>query len=113
MTSSRMKHHIGVLEYIRDLTEKERKNFVKTAGSELLKTISEICLNLLQGNISISPNDVKKLKKYKNQIITLSKKQHNLTKRRNICSQKGGFIGTLIATLLPTIIGSIISATRK
>ena len=113
MASTRVKHHVGVLEYIRDLNEKERSQFVKGCNSELLKTLSELCLNLLKGNICISPNDLKKLRKYKQEIITLSEKRHSLKKRRIVCSQKGGFIGTLISTILPTVIGAIISATQK
>ena len=42
MASSRVKRHLPILEYLRDLNESERRNFVKNASPELLKTISEI-----------------------------------------------------------------------
>ena len=107
-----MKKHIGILQYLRDLNEKERKIFLKGASSELLKIFGEICLNLLAGKIKITPKHLKKLKKYKKEIIILAEKRYS-TKKRLITSQKGGFIGAILGTLLPIIVSAIITATAK
>ena len=80
MASPRVKSHLGVLEYLRDLNEKEQKRFIKHASVELLRVISELCLNLMKGTIEISNGDLQKLKKYKKQIIALSEKIHSSVK---------------------------------
>ena len=82
MASKRVTHHFGVLEYLKDLNKKEQKKFIQNASHDFLITISEICLNLLKGNIELSPSDLEKLRKYKSQIITLSKRKSSTKQRR-------------------------------
>ena len=113
MPSPRIQKHFGILEYLKDLSPKDQKKFIENSSSELLKTISEICLNLLKGKVNLSPADLKKLKKYKTQIISLSQKRHSVKTRRKLCNQRGGFIGSLIATILPALISTIVTATQK
>ena len=113
MASSRVKRHLPVLEYLRDLNESERRNFVKNASPELLKTISEISLNILKGGLELPSGDIQKLKKYKKQIISLSAKRPSCVTRRKICAQRGGFLGSLISVALPLIIQGIITAVKK
>ena len=113
MASQRVTQHFGVLEYLKDLSSLEQKRFIQNASCELLKVISEICLNLLKGNITIPDSDLQRLRKYKQQIVLLSKRKHSIKKRKVICNQKGGFLGSLISIALPAIISSIVAATRK
>ena len=113
MASKRVTDHFGVLEYLKQLNKKDQKLFIKGASPELLKTISEICLNLLKGTIKISKEDIDKLRRFKKQILHLSEKRHSVKVRRDMCSQKGGFLGSLIAVALPSIISAIVSATTK
>ena len=49
--SDRIRKHLGVLEYLKDLSESDRKNFVKNASNELLRCLSEISLNLIKGSM--------------------------------------------------------------
>ena len=113
MPSSRIQKHFGILEYLKDLSKKDQKNFIENASSEVLKTISEICLNLIKGTVKIPESDLKKLKKYKIQIVSLSQKRHSVKKRKNICNQKGGFLGSLLGVILPSLISTIITATQR
>ena len=113
MASSRVKRHLPILEYLRDLNESERRNFVKNASPELLKTISEISLNILKGGLELPSGDIQKSKKYKKQIICLSAKRPSCATRRKICAQRGGFLGSLISVALPLIIQGIITAVKK
>ena len=113
MASRRVTDHFGVLEYLKDLTKLEQKKFIETASCELLKTISEICLNLLKGSIKLPSEELAKLKKYKLQIVSLARKKHSIKKRKVICNQKGGFLGSLISACIPAIISGIVSATSR
>ena len=113
MASQRVEKHFGVLEYLKDLSSSEQKKFIAGASCELLKTISEICLNLLKGTIELKPGDLNKLKKYKTQIVSLSKRKPSTKQRRQICMQKGGFIGSLLSLVVPSIISAIVTATQR
>ena len=112
MASKRVTHHFGVLEYLKDLNKKEQKKFIQNASHDFLITISEICLNLLKGNIELPPSDLDRLRKYKSQIVTLSKRKSSTKQRRTVC-QSGGFLSSLISVALPAIVSAIVSATRK
>ena len=66
--------------------------------------ISEICLNILKGNIPLKKFRREKLRKYKEKIRQLAKKDLPLYKRKEITNQKGGFLSAL---LVPAIISLI------
>ena len=113
MASQRVRDHFGVLEYLKGLNKSEQKKFIQNSNIDFLKTISEICLNLCKGHIHLSPADLDKLRKYKSQIISLSKKKPSIKQRKVICTQKGGFLGSLISVALPAIVSAIVTATQK
>ena len=63
-------------------------------------------------NVPISLNQQKKLQRYENQIISLSKKNHSLAKRKQIL-KGGAFLQTLLNTTLPPIIDQLISKAKE
>lgn len=79
-----------------------RKVIIKKANPELIKTICEICLNILNGNIKISKKCKDSLKKYKKNLRKLATSKGNLASKKKIIIQKGGF--------LPIILGSLLSS---
>ena len=109
---NRVEKNMGILEHLQSLTPRQRNTLIKGANKELLFTLSEICLNLINDYIKIPPSEIEKLRPFQEQIYQLSLKKHSLIKRRTIV-QKGGFLGTLLGAVLPTLISTIISATSK
>ena len=101
-----------LLEYLHKLTPKEQKSFIRQAPIRLLHTISELCYNLMQDNITLPAKDIEKLRPYESTIYKLSQKKHTTAQRRKIV-QSGGFIGTLLSTVLPILVSTILSATSK
>ena len=81
------------------------KKIIKSAGGSVLKAISEICLNMLNGVINLSSTQKKKLKKHRAVMRKLTEK-NTLTTRRKLL-QKGNFIGSLLSIGLPLLIKGI------
>ena len=104
-----LKKHIPILEYLKSLNTKEQKQLIKNANVGLLRVFSEICINLIKRNIELSSADIKRLKKYEHLIEKLSQRKHSAKVRKNIL-QKGGFLSSILS-LLPTLIGGILSLT--
>ena len=96
-----------LLEYLSKLTVSEQKYLISGAPKELLLCLSEIALNLFHKNITLTKNQIQRLKKYEKQIIELASRKHSLKKRRAII--KGGkFLKTILDNTLPQVVLSII-----
>ena len=94
---------LPLLQYLRKCSKKEQKNFLVQASPAFIRTISNLCLNFNNGNLTTHPAHIKKLKPYAKLIGTLCKKVHSIKKRKQLL-QTGGFWPTLLQTLLPIVI---------
>ena len=104
-----LKRHLPFLEYLRGLSPKNQRNIIKFADKPLLICLSEICLNLVRQQIPLQAKDIKKLKKFENEICILAEKKHSLNKRKQILVKKGGFIPSILS-ILPTLISGVIAS---
>ena len=109
---SRVREHIDILKYLQKISPQRQKTIIKAADRPILEALSEIALNLIKKNIHLSPSQIEKLKPFEEQIYQLSLRSHSVSKKRRIL-QKGGFIGTLLGSVLPILISSIITASSK
>jgi hypothetical protein len=75
-----------------------------------LKALSELCLNLLQGNLKINMKTKLKLKRHRKPIETLANRKVSLKKKKKIINQKGSgaFLLPLATTALP-LVGNLLS----
>lgn len=85
-----------------------RKAIINHSKPDLIKTLSEISLNTLRGNIAHTPSTRKKLEKYKNKLRCMACRNRSIKAKRRILNQQGGFLPTLIGTLLSGIIGTLL-----
>ena len=88
---------IEALEKVKDCKHK-RNPIIDVAGKELVHCICDCVLNILNGNISSSEEEKKKLKKHKYSLRELVKKNTSDKKRKHLI-QEGGFLGALILIL--------------
>ena len=82
--------------------EKLKKELLKEQA--IVDSLSEIALNILKQNIPTKPNERKKLRKYKKELLELVQKGG--TKKKQLClkGQRGsGIITTLLSIGLPII----------
>ena len=88
------------------------KTLVKDADSGLVNCICEVALNILKGNVAITPEQKRKLSRHKRDLRNVSVKRLDLKSKKRIL-QKGGFLPALLAPIarivgifiLPSIVG--------
>ena len=112
MKASKLRANAELLSYLRTISPRRQKLLIKGADREILEAFSEICLNLVKQNISLTSRQIERLLPYEEDIYQLSLKRHSLAKKKQII-QKGGFLGALLGTLLPTLISTVLAVTQK
>lgn len=104
--SSKMKKHYNFLRTLSAASSKQKKLLLKNATTPEVKTVCEVCLNLLAGNIP-SVN-VRKLKKYKTSIRKVASRSTNLkNKKRLLVNQSGGFLPLILPAAVSAIAGML------
>ena len=83
------------------------KKIILSANKSLISALSEICLNVLHGNIPLSPTHRRKIKKYRKNIRTLAGSGALKAKRQVL--QRGGFISALLGIAAPLLFKGISS----
>ena len=102
----RIKENKELLKIISKCSKaKDRKVLLQKGSDEFIKSILEIVLNIVKGNVKIPDSAKRKLKKYKKVLRQLICPNTSLKFKRRTLIQKGGFL----TTLLPTIIGGVLS----
>ena len=82
------------------------KQLLCGADKSIITDICELILNVLNGNIRLSPNKKDRLSRYKSPMRRLVKNGESWKSKRTQL-QKGGFIGTLLGVALPLAIQGI------
>ena len=94
-------------------SKENQKDIIRRAKGPLINKICECILNIINGKIKISPQDLEKLKPYKNLFRKLLIKSTGLREKKRLINQKGGFLQILIPAIisgLASIISSAISS---
>ncbi len=83
------------------------KKIIKHSGKDFIFAISEICDNVIKGNVPLSKYQFSRLKRYYKHLKLIANKKKSIAlKKKHI--QVGGFLPALITPLLG-FLGSIIS----
>ena len=112
MAKSKFRDNFEFFSYLAKLPARRQKILIKGMDRDLLLALSEICLNIIKRNVPLTDNEKKKLKPYEKQVYQMSLKRHSINKKKQI-AQTGGFLGTLLGSVLPILISSVIGATSK
>ena len=84
------------------------KLLLQNATPDLLNAFSECSLNILKGNVRLTPHQKRILSRHKRQLRDLSKTNTSNVKKRKIL-QTGGFIGAILNPVLG-VLGSILNS---
>lgn len=105
---SRLKKNRHFLHALLGAKSSMRKAILQNAEPDLIKTVAEIVLNLLHGNIKLSKNHRSGLIKYKSCLRKIGRSDGNLAQKRKVLVQSGGFLPILLSSLLATAVGKLI-----
>lgn len=84
------------------------------APKRVIRLLSEVCLNLANNNIDLSPKQIKSLRKYKSTIKKLA--GGNIESNRRLLVQTGGIIPilpTIAAAVLPSVASGLFDLGKK
>ena len=101
--SKRLRMNEPFLHLLARSIAKRRKFLLKQATKEELASLFEICLNILHGNLPLSPHMHKQLKRERNTLRKFPDKKISLKHKRKVINQKGGFLGTIASIVLPLL----------
>jgi len=100
--TSRLDRHASTLKLLSRANQNIAQNILKSAGDDFIKCICDCTLNVLKGNVHVSPKQWSKLKRHKKALRDLAKKKVGLKRKRHIM-QKGGFLAPLLSAAIPAI----------
>ncbi len=86
---------LETLKFLHSRPKKSLHNYVGAADSGLIRGICECCLNILNGTVNPTPDQLSKLAGYSNVIRQLSRKNVPLYRRKELI-QTGGFLTSLL-----------------
>ena len=80
------------------------KKLISRATKDQIDSISEIALNMLKGNVAISPAHLRVLKKYSNPLRALTKKRTSLRRRKQLLNQGGGSLASFLGKIFTPVL---------
>lgn len=101
--------HAAILRTIQKARPDLRKSLIKLADEQLIRCLCECASNTLKGNVNLTSIEKRKLARHKRILRRIAKKGESWKTKRNVIVQSGGgFLIPLLATILGTVIPSLI-----
>lgn len=107
----RLRKHYALLHTLRSAKPAVRKTILKGSQKDLITTLGECSLNVLSSNQTISPRCKQVLTRHKSALRKISQPHSKVSwkKKRDILSQRGGFLPALLGSLLTGLLSKMIS----
>ena len=111
--SKRIKENIDFLRLLQAAKKPQREALLSSIQPEQVNCLCEAAHNVLRGNVKLSPDEKKKLCRYKGCMRKLAKANTGFDKRKElIIKQRGGFFPALLGPALglaTTLLGSLLN----
>ena len=104
--------HLPVLRRLCRCNNKLQREILLRGGKPLQLCLRECALNVLRGNVPLSKHQFRKLRKFKNNLRELSRK-NTTQKRRLEIEQRGGFLASLLLPIVGSLAGAVIRKAVK
>lgn len=101
--SQRLKRNFPLLMWLCRAKPKAAKSVLKVVDRDVLETIGECCVNVLKGNVPLTPSQKKRLYKHRSTLRRLASTKRASDKVKRGLVQKGGFLGSLLLPLISTL----------
>jgi len=99
----RIKSNYHTPQVLKTAQPKLRKAIISNGNRELLNSISECILNVLNGNLKLTDCSKRKLRKHKAILRKVADKDVSASVKKRLINQRGGFLLPLLSALLPTL----------
>lgn len=110
-----LRRHLTILKVLAASKPSHRRQLLSELDCRDIQALSEICLNLLKGNIPLTPALYDSLKKHKRTIRYIANKsQHKCVNRlrRYITNQRGGLF-PILPLILPAVASLVASVSGR
>jgi len=98
-----IKSNYHTLQVLKTAQPKLRKAIISNSNRELLNSISECILNVLNGNLKLTVCSKRKLRKHKAILRQVADKRTPASVKKRLINQRGGFLLPLLSAVLPTL----------
>ena len=105
--SSRVKRQAHVLQTLAKAHPHVCQSILRGADKDLLQCLTECALNVLKGNVNLTPSEKTKLTKYKQKLRKVADKKVPLKQKQKIV-QTGGFLPALLAPVVKAVVAPLI-----
>lgn len=102
--SKNLRENYHTLVVISQAKPKLRNAILLKADNRLIKALSEIIFNILNGKVDLSLTHVKKLRKKRKALYKLAKKSVPVKEKRKLLVQTGGLLPGIIVPALSLLI---------
>lgn len=104
----RLSGHRHIIEVLATASPKLRKAILTHADKPLIQTLTESCHNVANGNIKISPCNLRKLKRYRSTIRQITSPKTKWQHKKKVLIQSGGFLPILMP-IISSVLGGLVS----
>ena len=98
-----LRSHYHALHVLKGTTPKLRKAILLNGDKQLVNSICECVLNVLNGNDKLSSCVKRKLRKHKNILRKVVDKRVPLSGKKKVIVQRRGFLLPLLSAVLPAL----------
>ena len=105
------KQQLKDLQFIHTCPKPLRKHLLKKIPTRSVRTICECSLNVLKGNIPLTPSQKKSLAKYKTTLRKISSKKGSLSTKKKYIVQDGGFLSVLLPAAI-SVLTTLVNGAR-
>ena len=99
----RLRSNYHALHVLKAATPKLRKASLSIFDKQLVKSICEFVLNVLNGNVKFSGCVTRKLRKHKAVLRKVADKRVPIFSKKKFIVQRGGFLLPLLSAVLPAL----------
>ena len=98
--TTRLRKHAGLLNLLNKADPKLKKVLLKHhCTNDFIRCVADCCLNIIKGNVPLTPKQLKLLSSKKQVVRTLAAKKISLKKKKRIV-QSGGFLGAILPAII-------------
>lgn len=99
MAPKRLERNISLLDLLAKTTKAQRNALINTATKDQLQCICDCASNILNENVQLTPEELKKLRRFQGKLRYLANSDDKIENKK-VVIQNGGFLPVLLTPIL-------------